>query len=290
MTLVIPGKTFLAGEYAVLVGGKALGVATKPCFEVNFGRNHFTPLHEKSAAGLFLKSLGLPRGEINSFENNFNVAGFGKSTAEFIATWFHHHEIQAEEAPTFMKKIFNQYRELFDQTSELKIIKPSGADLMIQLLGQITYFDPEIMPSKSLNWVFPEIDFDIISTGIKIATHDHLAALNLKDLEPLTKPVDEILMTYFSVQPEAFLDSLKDWSLKLMDLKLQHHQSFALKQQIEKCPEVMLAKPNGALGADTLTVFYKPEHKNQVRNYFKDNQVKQVTGLENLAKGAHYVD
>ncbi|MBC7753130.1 MAG: hypothetical protein H7Z71_02760, partial [Moraxellaceae bacterium] len=91
-------------------------------------------------------------------------------------------------------------------------------------------------------------------------------------------------------QPEAFLDSLKDWSLKLMDLKLQHHQSFALKQQIEKCPEVMLAKPNGALGADTLTVFYKPEHKNQVRNYFKDNQVKQVTGLENLAKGAHYVD
>ena len=161
---------------------------------------------------------------------------------------------------------------------------------MTQLLGQITYFDPDITPSKSLNWVFPEIDFDIISTGLKIPTHDHLATLNLKNLESLNRPVDEILITYLSVQPEAFLDSLKNWSLKLMDLNLQHHQAFALKQHLEKCPEVSLAKPNGALGADTITVFYKPEHKNQVRDYFKNNQIRHVTGLENLAKGTHYVD
>ena len=290
MTLIIPGKTFLAGEYAVLVGGKALGVATKPCFETDFNLDELTVVHENSAAGLFLKSLGSSRSAIKSFKNNAEVAGFGKSTAEFIAMWFHHHEAHLQATPTFIKKIFHEYRGLFDQTSELISIKPSGADLMIQLLGQITYFDPEITSSKSLNWVFPEIDFDIISTGIKVPTHDHLAALNLKNLEPLTRPVDEILVTYFSVQPEAFLDSLKDWSLKLMDLNLQHHQAFALKQLLEKCPEILLAKPNGALGADTLTVFYRPEHKNQVRKYFQKNQVHHVTGLENLAKGAHYVD
>jgi mevalonate kinase len=31
----IPGKTFLVGEYSVLVGGEALGLATAPCFKLS---------------------------------------------------------------------------------------------------------------------------------------------------------------------------------------------------------------------------------------------------------------
>ncbi|MBC7456658.1 MAG: hypothetical protein H7235_00150 [Bdellovibrionaceae bacterium] len=290
MKLLIPGKTFLVGEYAVLVGGKAPGVATEPYFVTDFSQQHMTTVHENSAAGLLLKSIGQTELEINSVINSYGFGGFGQSTAEFIATWFHNHTVHDTDVPTFLKNIFNQYRELFDINSDLKKIKPSGADLITQLLGKVTYFDPEVIHSKSLNWIFPELEFDIISTGIKVATHDHLASLNLKSLEPLCEMTENVLSAYLSVNQNNFLAAMKQWSLKLIDLDLQHNHSLDLKQLLEKCPEVILAKPNGALGADTITVFYQSANKNQVREYLKNNNILYVTGSDSLSRGAHYVD
>jgi mevalonate kinase len=290
MKLVIPGKTFLVGEYAVLVGGRALGVATEPYFQTEFDDQHMTSVHENSAAGLLLKSIGLTKMEINSVVSSYGVGGFGQSTAEFIATWFHNHTIRDSDVPTFLKNIFNQYRDLFDIHPDLQKIKPSGADLITQLMGKITYFDPEVIHSKSLNWAFPEIDFDIISTGVKVATHEHLATLDLKSLEPLCDLSENVLSAYLSINQEQFLDSMNEWSLKLIDLGLQHNHSLDLKQLLEKCPEVMLAKPNGALGADTITVFYKSANKYTVREYLKNNNILYVTGLDGISRGAHYVD
>jgi hypothetical protein len=290
MKLVVPGKTFLVGEYAVLVGGKALGVATEPYFQTDFDDQHMTSVHSSSAAGLLLKSIGLEKLDINSVVSQYGVGGFGQSTAEFIATWFHHHTIRDSDVPTFLKNIFNQYRDLFDISPDLQKIKPSGADLITQLMGKITYFDPEVIHSKSLNWVFPELGFDVISTGVKVPTHDHLSSLDLTRLEPLCDLSENVLSTYLSMNQDEFMRSMKEWSLKLIDLDLQHNHSLDLKLMLEKCPEVMLAKPNGALGADTITVFYKSDNKNKVREYLKNNDILYVTGLDGLARGAHYVD
>ena len=290
MKLVIPGKTFLVGEYAVLVGGRALGVATEPYFQTDFDDQIMTSVHESSAAGLLLKSIGHTKLDINSVTNHYGVGGFGQSTAEFIATWFHNHTIRDNDVPTFLKNIFNQYRDLFDISPDLQKIKPSGADLITQLMGKITYFDPEVIHSKSLNWVFPELGFDIISTGVKVPTHEHLASLNLEILEPLCDLSENVLSSYLSIDQDQFLSSMSEWSLKLIELNLQHNHSLDLKQLLEKCPDVLLAKPNGALGADTITVFYTEENKNKVREYFNKNNILYVTGLDSLARGAHYVD
>lgn len=290
MKLVIPGKTFLVGEYAVLVGGKALGVATEPYFQTDFEDQHIASVHENSAAGLLLKSIGLQKLEINSVVSSYGVGGFGQSTAEFIATWFHNHTIRDHDVPTFLKNIFNQYRDLFDINPDLQKIKPSGADLITQLMGKVTYFDPEVIHSKSLNWVFPEVGFDIISTGVKVPTHEHLATLDLKSLETLPDLSENVLSSYLSIDQDRFMNSMHEWSLKLIELGLQHNHSLDLKILLEKCRDVLLAKPNGALGADTVTVFYKSENKNKVREYLKSNNVLYVTGLDSLARGAHYVD
>ena len=290
MKLVIPGKTFLVGEYSVLVGGKALGVATEPCFETHFCDQHMTTVHQNSAAGLLLKSLGQTELEINSVISGYGVGGFGQSTAEFIATWFHNHTVRITEVPIFLKNIFTQYRDLYDFNSDLQKIKPSGADLIIQLMGKITYFEPDVTRSKSMNWVFPDLDFDIIATGVKVPTHAHLASLNLKSLEPLCDLSESVLNSYLSINQEGFIDSIKDWTARLAELNLQHNHSLDLKRLIETCPEVITAKPNGALGADTITVFYRTENKIKIREYFKNNNVLYITGLDQLSRGTHYVD
>ncbi len=290
MKLAIPGKTFLVGEYAVLVGGKALGVATEPYFEADFKQKHFTTVHEKSAAGLFLKSIGQYDLQIHSVVSQYGVGGFGQSTAEFISAWFKQNLSQASEIPTVLKQIFNEYRDLFEINSEMKKLKPSGADLVTQLLGKVTYFDPEVTHSKSLGWVFPELDFDIITTGVKVPTHDHLASLNLNSLEPLCDIAEDVLSAYLSVNQNSFLGSMCEWSSKLAELGLQHNHSLDLKKLLEKCPEIILAKPNGALGADTITVVYKKDDKNRIYEYFRNNNVSCITGLDRLSTGAHYVD
>ena len=289
MKLVIPGKTFLVGEYAVLVGGKALGVATQPYFETDFDQKDYASVHNSSAAGLLLQSMGHEL-ELNAVSSSYGHGGFGQSTAEYVAVWFKYHQTHTAEIPTFLKEIFHQYRDLFNLNTELQKIKPSGADLVTQLLGRITYFDPEVTHSKSLNWVFPEIDFDIISTGVKVPTHEHLATLDLKMLEPLCDLCENTLSAYLSIDQDLFLNSMKDWSLKLAGLGLQHNHSLELKQLLEKCPDVITAKPNGALGADTITVFYKAQNKSKIREYFRNNNVSYITGLDQLAQGAHYVD
>ena len=217
MKLVIPGKTFLVGEYAVLVGGKALGVATQPYFETDFDQKDYASVHNSSAAGLLLQSMGHEL-ELNAVSSSYGHGGFGQSTAEYVAVWFKYHQTHTAEIPTFLKEIFHQYRDLFNLNTELQKIKPSGADLVTQLLGRITYFDPEVTHSKSLNWVFPEIDFDIISTGVKVPTHEHLATLDLKMLEPLCDLCENTLSAYLSIDQDLFLNSMKDWSLKLAGL------------------------------------------------------------------------
>jgi mevalonate kinase len=290
MKLVIPGKTFLVGEYAVLVGGKALVVATAPYFETQFDHKHTAAVHPSSAAGLLLKSKGQTNLEIDAVVSSYGVGGFGQSTAEFIATWFKLNEMHRAEVPIILKDIFNQYRDLFDLSPDLQKIKPSGADLITQLMGKMTYFDPEVTHSKSMNWVFPELDFDIITTGVKVPTHEHLASLNLKSLEPLCDLSDAVLTSYLCIDRDGFIELMKEWSLRLAELGLQHNHSLDLKKLLEKCPEILTAKPNGALGADTITVFYNAENKNKIRAYFKDNNVSFITGLDQLSRGAHYVD
>lgn len=284
MKLLIPGKTFLVGEYAVLVGGKALGVATTPYFETKVDQQPRTSVHPESAAGLFLKNIDQWPLEIDSVTSSYGQGGFGQSTAEYITAWFKYHRSLE------VKEMFRQYRALFMSSSSAQKMRPSGADLMIQLLGKMTYFDQDITQCKSLDWAFPEIGFDIISTGAKVATHDHIATLNLKNLEPLIDLADQVVAAYLKKDQAHFISSMQTWSLKLQALGLQHNHSLELKHLIEKCPAVLLAKPNGALGADTITVFYRVQDAIQVKRYLHENKMINLTGLESLAPGAHDVD
>ena len=144
MNLRIPGKTFLVGEYAVLAGGKALGLATQPYFTVT---SEAAIPHAESAAGLFLRGK-----KSRALHNPYSVGGFGQSTAEFIAAWFEQDQVND------LSIMFRAYRNLFAAAP------PSGADLVIQMLGQVTHFNPEIKKSKSSFWPFSDIGFDILST------------------------------------------------------------------------------------------------------------------------------
>lgn len=102
--VLIPGKTFLVGEYLALLGGPSIVFNSSPCFEWQWseleestsGRLEIQhPFHSKSPAGFWLDRLALEgsslargrRFEVQFHDPNRGAGGLGGSTAEFLGAW-----------------------------------------------------------------------------------------------------------------------------------------------------------------------------------------------------------
>lgn len=275
MELKIPGKTFLVGEYAVLVGGEALGLGTQPCFQVSQSNLNLA-VHPESAAGLFLNAQ---KRDLNfSLQNPYEVGGFGLSTAEFIAAWYALHGPAAD-----LKDIYETYHNLF--TGDQALRKPSGADLVTQLLGRVTHFKSDVRQSKTFAWPFSSLSFYVVSTGIKVATHEHLSTLDRSKLEDL-RPLAKIVISHFkNGDVGSFLLSLKEWSLSLKQKGLLHPTADALMTKIESLPSVLQVKPCGALGADVFLVFCAKDNKKDVKNELQALSLKVQASEMDLISG-----
>src|SRR5439155_19149807 len=68
---------------------------------------------------------------------------------------------------------------------------PSGADLIAQLHGGLCYFHRAKKETRVFRWPFHDMDFCLVHTGNKLATHHHLKKLGDKDFSNL----EAIVMT-----------------------------------------------------------------------------------------------
>lgn len=293
MKLLIPGKTFLVGEYAVLLGGTALGLATRPYFEFDFldPLEKSNPLsdvsdflneqsfHPDSPAGLYLSSH--PQKLLFRFRDHYQAqnvtGGFGRSTAEYLAA-------QAQDLIRKKKSFFDilsEYRALHSE----KLIKPSGIDLAFQFFGSVTLADQTLGFYQNFDWQFQSVEFLAVATGLKVQTHQHLAELDLKRLENLPDLSNRIATLYSENKPVEFIEALSEWCERLNENHLTHLNSLHLKQHLEKHQEVILVKPCGALGADVVLVFFKPEHRLHIREVLDQLKLKSLAGPDDLAAG-----
>lgn len=270
----IPGKTFLVGEYAVLVGGEALGFATNPKFTLS---EEAFDYHPQSAVGLFCAKNKIHFNQ--KINNPFELGGFGQSTAEFIFAW-----LSKNKKINSLIEIFNDYIHLFN-LAELKNLRPSGADLVTQVLGQVVHFTEPVENSKSLNWPFSNLSFFIISTGLKIKTHEHLMNLDRQKLKDLPSLSQKVIESFFLKDESLFLKHLKIWSEKLNELSLQHPEVIKIKNELELFLKIKLVKPCGALGADVCLVFCDKKFKADVQNYLLVQKIKIQSDETQLAKG-----
>ena len=255
MKFFIPGKTFLVGEYAVLLGGSALGLATKPYFELTEAEfvNKGDEFHPDSPAGRYLKVNN--KENIFKFKDNYQLqgvrGGFGRSTAEYISAILP----EVIEKRTSFFEILKNYKNLFSDAET----KPSGIDLAFQYFGNVTLADPQINFFQTLDWNFIDLDFIVLSTGLKIPTHEHLSQLDLKTLKPLPELSNTVSKVFAENNSIEFIYQMKNWVEMLNQHHLTHLNSVHLRMQLEKHEEIILAKPCGALGADVMIVFFHPE-------------------------------
>lgn len=276
--LQIPGKTFLVGEYAILAGGECLGLGTSPFFSLTVNDKGST-FHPDSPAGLFLKKNNLTPVK-SVFVNPYGGGGFGGSTAEFILSFF------AEKNPESLQSIFSEYLNLYsDRVAE----KPSGADLVTQLMGNISHIqisDGQVK-HRFLPWNFKNLDFLIFSTGLKVKTHEHLARLDRKLCVGLIEPSREVIAAYEANDEAGFKEMLKMWTSALKERHLTASEVLNLKETLETKISGIQVKPCGALGADVVIVLCAKEAKSRVLN---EIQSLSLAGLKLRADSSQLAD
>ncbi|MGZ3727388.1 MAG: hypothetical protein ACXWQQ_16435 [Pseudobdellovibrio sp.] len=276
MNFFVPGKTFLVGEYSVLLGGAALGLATRPYFEYQLTEaEEVTEFHPESPAGLYLKAHNEKSGSL--FKDAYSIGGFGRSTAEYFAAI----------TPDLLKNkksffdILKEYKELHSH----KAVKPSGIDLAFQFFGNVTMADPQLNFYQTLDWNLVNTDFYLISSGLKINTHEHLAKLDLNSLKDLVPVSEQVIKSYTASDDKQFLEDMKHWCDLLDEKHLTHLNSVHIRKHLEKNPDIKLVKPCGALGADVLIVFFASERAEYIKNYLVETKFKIQAHSHDLANG-----
>lgn len=266
----IPGKTFLVGEYAVLAGGSCLGLGTSPSFSI-VPKTDGQKFHPDSPAGLYLQQQNLENFS-HEFKNPYGVGGFGASTAEFIFSYYSNSQSQKN-----LKEIFQTYLGLYADRKEQK---PSGADLITQLVGGVSHIDltAAVPTVEKLAWNFKDLEFLVYSTGLKVKTHEHLASLDRKICDGLVQPSFDVISAFKTGDSRVFTQALSEWSDKLKQLGLTAPQVIELKKQLQEKIPGILVKPCGALGADVIVILCS--------KLAKEHVLEQIELLE--IRGLHF--
>ena len=289
MNYFIPAKTFLIGEYSALVGGSVLGLATNPGFEVRYSNEISIPIpgsfkfHPQSPAGILqIKNTQkkTPQQDLHNFEfiDHIKTGGFGRSTAEYLSLIIPNLKIKNQKNENYFLKIKKEYQE------HAQGIQVSGQDLAIQYFGKVTYFNGSNNNYETLDWKLNNYEFFLVSTGIKVATHEHLQEINLSKIKHFAAFSDPLIGLYFTSAVD-FIQGLKEWTqfLKVEKKIIQH--SLDLMEILDQDSDILCAKPCGALGADVLLIICQKEKAAHVQHNILSKGLSIKASSVDLALG-----
>lgn len=294
ITLSAPSKTFLVGEYIALSGGPTLILNTLPRFELiaNITQTN-TPCKQQgirisSPAGKFLKSFSQQFiGYQLSFKDPHKKAGgFGASSAQFAMVYVMQNIFSKQ------KKVSFNISALLQQYLQCNLLgngpAPSGADVIAQILGHISFYYYQQQQIEQFNWPFDKIDFCLIRTGQKIATHQHLAKLDIDTIN-MSELVDISLQTYQAIQQnhdKQFVTGIQQYGDLLDKLELVAPHTQQMLFQIKQNPHVLATKGCGAMGADVILIIFESQQRDFVFEWLNHQSFDiAVFGHEQLSNG-----
>jgi mevalonate kinase len=250
--IFVPGKFFLAGEYSALRGGPTLTIALKPYF--SYIRSDSTlEFHKESPAGRLNKNT--IKGQLIDPHNG--QGGLGLSTAEYIFKYCYHVKESADwgQNKNEVVNCWQAYRHLYLNEKN----PPSGVDLITQIMGGhvITYLKNEMHFQNSYQWPFKNLDWVVIKTGLKLATHEHLkndlSYFNYNFAEELGR---KVILSFLEANENEFLQHMKAWGQWLEDENLLANHSKKLIDGLQNIPGFKFAKGCGAMGSDQILVLF----------------------------------
>lgn len=290
LVFAVPGKTFLAGEYLALNEGPSLLFLSQPLFELTAktGKGQVEGFHKDSPAGLFIRKHIDYFAKLDiSFKDPYQGrGGFGASTAQFLsvyALWLYKEASQQDmEKILDFKHILEAYYEVAWNGQGLR---PSGADLVGQLKGALTFFEKRQGLINVKSWPFEGLEFQLIHTGNKLATHEHLRNLKSFDASSLESAFLKIKNSFESGNEDQFIDGVKSYRQGLKGLNFTCDATLNLLNELQSIPGVRAVKGCGALGADVVLVVTKKDFAQGVKQYCEIHGLTILASNKDIAPG-----
>ncbi len=282
----------------------ALVMGLEPRFELevfkskDLGQLGSHGIHSSSPAGKLLEAFRFGAGEMNSgyafsFKDPFDgQGGFGASTAQFLSIycfmlWRKALETKdginyAHEREIDARKLMDSYLEsAWDGTG----YAPSGADLIAQLKGGITYFNKSTGQIQVYQFAFSDFEIHFVQTGVKVPTHEHLRTLKSFDSNGLSSAFALTLDGVTQSNSDKFVRGIQNYGEELDKLDLVAESTRVLLKAMKGWPEVLAAKGCGALGADVVMALVKSGSSDTFHKRW-DSKLRQLTS-KSISRGVY---
>ncbi|MDR2646186.1 MAG: hypothetical protein LBC04_03375 [Holosporaceae bacterium] len=256
-------KTFLAGEYSVVFGGSAIVLITPPLFELHVahGETSLRGIDQASPAHMFYRAHDFRNISVEFFDPHKGAGGFGASSAQFALLYQLY--LRLTSAQFDIDSFLKEYRGL-SKTNSGAI--PSGADGVAQYFNHNIFFDAKTNIVEKLNWTFPSLDFAILKTPYKVATHSHLRDIKFFDIANLQKQVLNVRKSFQHNDEELLVQSVQNFFDILKERDLVIAPNIATIDKLLKIDGIKAAKGCGALGADAILIIFEKQKRNELRH------------------------
>lgn len=286
--LSVPGKTFLIGEYLALKGGPSIVLTTAPRFELRVIErasqdDEWFNFASQSPAG---RLLGRHEEKARGYRFEFHDphrgrGGLGASSAQFalVYAWLY-----GAEAVRDYAQLLKMYRECAWSGEGLP---PSGADLVAQVTGGVTWFDGNQIDARDLGWPFKNLSFTLLRTGSKLATHEHLKRVDTEvPYEALREPVSVATRAFENADEEMLIAAVRNAAAILKKAHLcAPHTRQILDELAMKCDWSLAAKGCGAMGADVILIVHERAKASEVESWSKSRGLEICGTIQELARG-----
>ena len=226
---LIPSKTFLFGEYAVLAGGEAVVIATPPFFEIT---DKIEPWHTKSIA-----HQNLTDQQTLSITAQHAFKGLGRSSAEFITSFLDSEGVGS----------INDILSKFHAANTALNLRASGADVACQWLGFCTDFNKK----RATVWPFHDIDIGVWITKLECKNHDIIKPSTGICLD-LVKQSIVCSNAWAAQNLDNLIKAINDFTYCLQDQGLQAKVIADKTAQIKANTPAIMVKGCGGMGLDVI--------------------------------------
>ncbi len=257
MRWLFPAKTFLVGEYVALQGGSALILTTAPCFSVSVeqGGNVSNLPINSPAYNWWNKYFWQNNYSLHWHDPYSGLGGMGASSAQFLGAYY---------AESYINKRIVAREELLADYLQVawngKGLKPSGYDVIAQMMGGCVHIESNKNIYKSYAWPFSDIAFILLHTGKKQATHLYLQNLaEMHDLDKLANIANIVCDSFIKKDSTTFISAINEYYLMLLELNLVACHTLSMVESLKASQDILAVKGCGALGADILLVIMKAD-------------------------------
>ncbi|MBL7716160.1 MAG: hypothetical protein JNL01_11915 [Bdellovibrionales bacterium] len=264
-----------------------------PRFQLTVSRDGSTGLdlfHPASPAGRLIQFVGgVGHERLSGFHFDLQdetEGGFGRSSAEFLLLyrWI----FEGQDELLNWKKAYSLYRELTAGPQAFR--SPSGADIVAQWRGGLTWFDPEAVAATEVYALFDWNRFLVFSATArdpdrKTATHSHLKNAKEIPASVLSALVDASREGILGVQEgseERVARAMTRTAKTLQSLDLEDPRTTQDRDALSRLSGVLAVKGCGANQSDALLVLMNtadPEVRAAVI------QAARARGLELVSDG-----